>query len=431
MDFSRLLSRFAVAAMGLMFFTPESLLYAQGADEYIVQFQDGTTAAVRRAAAAEAGAAVRRIYGSVSAAAVHAPNDRALEALRRNPTVVAIVPNRPVFAYQSTNAPGGKKGGGSPQPPQSQVLPAGVARVGAARSDSNGAGVGVAILDTGIDLAHADLSVAPAGFSATGPSCQDGHGHGTHVAGTVAALDNTRDVVGVAPAAQLYCVKVLDNNGSGSDADVIAGLDWVLANHDQVSPPIKVINMSLGRPGSADDNPIMQQAIIALDEAGVSIVVAAGNDPFTEVSEHIPAAYSQVIAVASTTALSGSNQCQGVAGVIASDTASYFTTDGPDVTVSAPGDEREDISRSCFINAIGILSTKAGGGTTRMSGTSMAAPHVAGIAARHYQSSLGLSPSYVKGVIADTADRRNVAPLNSPSTAYTHDGVREGIAKAP
>ncbi len=89
------------------------------------------------------------------------------------------------------------------------------------------------------------------GFSAFGASCQDCQGHGTHV-GSVAARDNGADVLGIAPAAQLYCVKVLDNSGSGSDATVMAGLDWVLNNHNSVVP-IKVINMSNGWPGTVND----------------------------------------------------------------------------------------------------------------------------------------------------------------------------------
>ena len=129
---------------------------------------------------------------------------------------------------------------------------------------SDGAGVGVAILDTGVDLAHQDLAGAVDAFSAFGSSCQDDAGHGTHVAGIVGARDNGIDVVGVAPAAKLFCVKVLDQSGSGSDATVMAGLDWVLSTHASVTPSIRVINMSLGRPGTVDDNPAMRDLIAAL-----------------------------------------------------------------------------------------------------------------------------------------------------------------------
>ena len=419
-------------ALALVFLnSTESRLHAQGFEEYIVEFQDGTPPAARRVAAANAGAAIRFVYSGVSAAAVRVANEQALVALQRNPSVLSIVPNRPVFAYQQGAAINGNpnKGGGGGQ--QGQIIPPGVVRVGVPTSSSNGSGIGVAVLDTGIDLAHPDLAVALSGFSAFGASCQDGHGHGTHVAGTVAGRDNSSDVLGVAPASQLYCVKVLDNSGSGSDATILAGLDWVLNNHNSVVPAIKVINMSLGRPGTVNDNTVMRDLISRLDSVGISVVAAAGNDPLADVSEQIPAAYPQVIAVASTTARTGSNQCRLLGSAIAADTASYFTTDGIGVTVSAPGEEQEDVNRSCFIQSIGVLSTKLGGGTTRMSGTSMASPHVAGVAARYYQLNPALAPSEVKFWIAQNAIRPGVAPLDSPTSSYTFDGVKEGIAQGP
>ena len=405
------------------------MLFAQEAQRYIVQFRHGVAPAGRRAAASNAGAAASVVYTGVSAASVVVPNDRALRALRRNPDVVAVIPNRPVFAYQSADAKGaGKPGGGGPA---AQVVPAGVARVGSAHAGSDGAGVGVAVLDTGVDLSHTDLVGTVDAFSSFGPSCMDDQGHGTHVAGIIAARDNTRDVVGVAPAAQLYCVKVLDSTGSGSDESLMAGLDWVLSNHALVTPAIRVINMSLGRPGTVDDNPAMRDLVAALESAGVLIVASAGNDASADASGQIPAAYPTVAAVASTTAVSGSNQCRFLPAAVAADSASYFTTDGVKVLISAPGEEREDVSRSCLISSVGILSTKLGGGTTRLSGTSMSSPHVAGVAARHYQQNPAYSPSDVRGWIAADAARPGVAPLNSPSSGYTFDGVREGIAQAP
>lgn len=296
---------------------------------------------------------------------------------------------------------------------------------------SNGSGVGVAIVDTGIDLAHADLVVAGATFSAFGGSCQDNNGHGTHVAGIVAAQDNAIDVVGVAPQAQLYCVKVLDSAGSGSDETVMAGLDWVLDNRYAVVPPIRVVNMSLGRPGSVGDNGAFELLVRKLAGAGVAVVVAAGNDPASDVSEQIPAAYPDAMAVASTTAVAGSNQCRFLSDPIGADTASYFTTDGTGVLVSAPGEDKEDVNKGCFIKSAGILSTRLGGGTTRMSGTSMAAPHVAGIAARYFQQDLKFTVLEVGGfIVADAADK-GTAPLDSPTSSYTFDGEHEGIAQAP
>jgi hypothetical protein len=86
--------------------------------------------------------------------------------------------------------------------------------------------------------------------------------------------------------------------------------------------------MSLGRDGTVDDNPPLRAAVKKLYDAGVTIVVAAGNDATKEVSQKVPASYPEVLAVASTTAISGTNSCRWFSGVIAADTASYFTTDG-------------------------------------------------------------------------------------------------------
>ena len=405
------------------------VLFAQDSQDYIVQFRAGVTAAARRAAVGNAGANARFVYAGVSAASVRVPNAQALRALQGRSDVVAVIPNRAVFADQNATAKGKPGGGGGGV--TTQVVPAGVARVGVPRVGSDGSGIGVAVVDTGIDLTHPDLAGTVDAFSAFGGSCADDQGHGTHVAGIIAARDNTRDVIGVAPAAQLYCVKVLDSTGSGSDEAVMAGLDWVLTNHALVTPAIRVINMSLGRPGTVDDNPAMRDLVAALDTAGVSIVVAAGNDPAADVSGQIPAAYPTVAAVASTTAVGGSNLCRFLSAPIAADTASYFTTDGVKVLISAPGDEREDVSRACLLQATGILSLRLGGGTTRMSGTSMASPHVAGVAARFYQQNAAFSPSDVRGWITADASRPGVAPLDSPSSAYTFDGVREGVAQAP
>jgi len=416
--------RLVVAAL-LVMQGPAGVARAQGLDNYIVRFREGTSAAARAAVVRGAGAALGVDFRRVNAAAVKVPNENALAALRNNQSVLAVIPNRPVFAFQ--NGKGKPGGGGSGS---TQVVPAGVARVGVPTIDSNGLGVGVAVLDTGVDLAHPDLAGTVDALNAFGgPSCQDDEGHGTHVAGIIAARDNTVDVIGVAPKATIYCVKVLDSAGSGSDATIMSGLEWVLNNHASVVPAIKVVNMSLGRPGAVDDNPAMHDLVVALEGAGITVVVAAGNDAAAEVSGQIPAAYPEVIAVASTTALRGTNQCRFLSAPIGADTASYFTTDGAGVIVSAPGEEQENVSRGCFISSIGILSTRLGGGTTRMSGTSMASPHVAGVVARHYQAAFQVAD--IRQFLQLDADRIGTAPLDSPGSQYTYDGVREGIVRAP
>ena len=429
---SRFCLRFACAAIALFVaYEMSTPAVAQGRSHYIVTFRAGTNPGGRASAVANAGGSLRFNYNGVNAAAVAVPNDNALAALAKDPSVIGVVPDRLVFAIQdlgaNTRGNGKPSGGGGGS---AQVVPLGIARVGIPTSASNGDGIGVAVVDTGIDLAHADLGAPVNAFSAFGGSCADDEGHGTHVAGIVAARDNTIAVVVVAPKAQLFCVKVLDGSGSGADETVMAGLDWGLANHELVQTKIKVVNMSLGRPGSVDDNSSLHDLVKLLEAAGVAVVVSAGNDAAAEISQMIPAGYDEVIAVASATAAAGSNQCRWLASPIAADTASFFTTAGPNVVVTAPGEDSENVSRACLVSSTGILSTRLGGGTTRMSGTSMAAPHVAGVLARHYQANPLYTVSDVRQFLMLDAARKGIAPLDSPTSGYSFDGMRKASCGA-
>lgn len=365
-----------------------------------------------------AGAQIRFEYRLTNAVAATVSNHSILSDLSR--AGLMLIPDRRVTAIAKPD----KGGGGSGPPPQ--VVPEGVKRIGADGLTNTGIGVGVAIVDTGLDFKHADLMpVEGPCFDAFGGDCQDQNGHGTHVGGIVAARNNTIDVVGVAPGVALYSVRVLDASGSGSDSTVMAGLDWIGDN----TALIQVANMSLGRPGDANDNPALRDMVGALRDQGVTIVVSAGNSATSTTSEQVPAAYADVLPIASTTAIDGASSCNRVSGSIKADTASYFTTDGGGVTVSAPGEDKENVSRGCFISSSGILSLKRGGGTTRMSGTSMAAPHVAGVAALLIAAGV-TSPSAVKTRLQCSADRKGEAPLDAPTTSYSFDGTREGIVSA-
>lgn len=394
-------------------------------DRYLVQVAAGVDA---RTVAAAYGVAPDFVYQrAVLGFAGSIPSGR-LAALAADPRVVRMAPDRTVTAIAKPSANGGGGSGSA------QTVPAGVERIGATPGalDFTGSGVGVAVIDTGVDFNHADLlPLGALSYSAYGSSAQDNHGHGTHVAGIIAARHNSRDVVGVAPGATIYAVKVLDASGSGSDSAVTAGLDWVRTNAASAVPAIRVVNLSLGRAGSIDDNPVMHAAVQNLRAAGISIVVAAGNDASLEISQQVPAAYPEVMAIASATAQAGTTQSRIFTTPIAADTASYFTSDGAGVTVTAPGEDREDVSRAGFIQSLGILSTQLGGGVTRMSGTSMAAPHAAGVAALVYQKFPAVTVAEVEDRLQLGATRQGIAPLNSPTGSYTFDNVREGILNAP
>ena len=200
-----------------------------------------------------------------------------------------------------------------------------------------------------------------------------------------------------------------------------------------VVPNIRVVNMSLGRPRASnpvDDVPI-HNAVTALFNAGISVVVSAGNDPNFEANDNVPARFGEVMAIASTTAEDGNNaKCGRNRVQVKADTASYFTTDGSTITMSAPGASHENILKGCFLSAEGILSLNLGGGTTRKFGTSMAAPHVAGVLALMLEVGI-LSPDDARARLQDGAERVGDAPAHSPSGAYTFDGVKEGILSAP
>lgn len=409
-------------------------------DQYIIQVQAGVNAA---AVAARHGVAPRFLYAAaVNGFAGFIPPGL-VRRVQNDPQIVSIAPDRIVSAIGKPDAAGKPGSGGTTT--TGQVVPLGVKRIGAAPGTVGftGAGVGVAVVDTGIDLGHADFrradgtsAVSSDSFSAFGGLGQDDNGHGTHVAGTVGAQNNSIDVVGVASGATLYAVKVLNSAGSGLDSEVIAGLDWIAANADLVSPAIRVVNMSLGRRASADDS-AMHTAIHNLTAANIAVVVAAGNDSSLEASQQVPSGFAEVIAVASSTAANGKANKKGQ--YIRADTASYFTSDGAQVTISAPGEDQEDLS-AVMIQSVGILSTRLGGGTTRMSGTSMSSPHTAGVVALLWEqalvpapdgSTLTLTPEQVRAKISSGAAAGGVAPLNSPTSSYTFDGVREGVLSAP
>ncbi|MDP1819908.1 MAG: S8 family serine peptidase [Acidimicrobiales bacterium] len=264
-----------------------------------------------------------------------------------------------------------------------QSIPTGVDRIQADTSSQlagNGSGavsgVAVAVIDTGSGP-HADLNVVGGKNCSTGRSYNDGNGHGTHVAGTIGAKDDSAGVVGVAPGVPIYSVRVLNNAGSGSWSSVACGIDWVTANASRLG--IKVASMSLGGAGADDgncgntNNDALHKAICGSVAAGVTYVVAAGNDN-ADLKGFTPAAYDQVLTVTAEADFNGqpgggaAATCRADVDETAADFSNYATlTADQGHTIAAPG--------------VCILSTWKGGGYNTISGTSMATPHVSGVAA--------------------------------------------------
>jgi len=331
---------------------------ASAADRYIVVLTPGSDSrAVANEHARRHGATVHFVYGAaLRGYAATIPAAR-LEQVRRDPRVDYVEPDGTMRAI-------------------AQTLPWGIDKIDADLSSTlagNGSGavssVNSYVIDTGIDTAHADLNVVGHVNFASGPN-KDCNGHGTHVAGTVAAEDNTSDVVGVAPGAPLTGVKVLGCGGSGTTSGVIKGVDWVTANARKPA----IANMSLG--GGASQ--ALDDAVVRSANSGVFYALAAGNDGAD--------------ACNSSPARAGAGTNNGIATVAATDSndrETSWSNYGSCVDIWAPG--------------ASILSTKRGGGTTTMSGTSMASPHVGGGGALYLSSNAGASPASVEESLKSAA----------------------------
>ncbi len=207
-----------------------------------------------------------------------------------------------------------------------QVIPPGITLVHApvVWPVKQGDGVNVVVLDTGIDFNHPDLKDAYAGgFNTLDPTAPplDDNEHGTHCAGIIAAANNSIGVVGVAPRVHLWAVKVLNSSGSGRDANIIQGIDWVIGQKQKLGGNW-VMSLSLGSP---DPAPLEEQAFQSASDAGIIAVAASGNDSTDTVPAPVgyPAAYSTVIAVGAIDA--------------STSTIAFFSNQGPELKLVAPG----------------------------------------------------------------------------------------------
>jgi subtilisin family serine protease len=271
---------------------------------------------------------------------------------------------------------------------------------------TRGEGVSVAVLDTGVDADHPDLSVEKwQEFDDTGSPVNsqpnDGDGHGTHVSGTVTGAENPAGGVpsfGVAPGAALYGVKVLDDNGRGSFAQIIAGMQWAVDNDADI------ISMSLGADGFYDQfiDPVRNA-----NTAGTLVVASAGNNGAG--SSGSPGNVYDSIAVGA------SNSNQGIAGF-----SSGETVDTAADWSSPPADwPSQYVVPDIAAPGVNVLSSVPGGGyDDTYSGTSMAAPHVSGAAALLQSATArNLSVERIETLLVDTATKPDGAPTD-PDTRY-------------
>jgi subtilisin family serine protease len=240
---------------------------------------------------------------------------------------------------------------------------------------ASGLGVHAYVIDTGMDTTHPEFTGRVGeGFSATGGGFLDDNGHGTHVAGTLGGTE-----FGIAKDVVLHPVKVL-RNGTGTDADVIAGIDWVTRHVQEHGWPA-VANMSLG----GSPAPALDLALCRSIQAGVSYTVAAGN----ESADACGSSPSRVL------------QAIGAGASDRSDARASFSNTGGCVDLFAPGRD--------------ITSARNGGGSTTLSGTSMAAPHVAGVAALCEQRNPGSTPAQVERCVLDAATRDHLSGIGQDS----------------
>ena len=319
---------------------------------YLVTLRPGLPAAQRVSVSASAiqamGGTLHHQYAHALQGFAASLPDEAVGKLRADPAVLRVEPDRYVSASGSqSNPPWGLDRIDQTSLPLNRTYTYG----------RTGKGVDVYVVDTGVRVTHRELTGrARSGFSAImdGRGTDDCNGHGTHVAGTIGG-----NTYGVAKEADIYAVRVLNCQGSGTDAQVIAGIDWV-AEHHQAGRPA-VANMSLG--GEATET--LDDAVKAAVADGVTFVVAAGNES-QDACNVSPARTPEAVTVGATNSW---------------DWRALYSNFGRCVDIFAPGS--------------GVLSSYGSGdsATATLSGTSMASPHVAGAAALYLEANPTATPA--------------------------------------
>jgi len=392
----------ATVAVVLLLLVPAAAAHA-ATDSVIVKYKAGASAA-SRSAVADRAAVVRRV-GTIAAngaQVVQVSGDAATAAatLNRSASVEYAEPNVELHALAIPNDAQFNQLYGLNNTGQTGGLadadidaPEGWDAGGLGSFPATG-GVKVGIVDTGIDVNHEDLSgkLVDCGRASTlfgtvsNGNCADDNDHGTHVSGTIAAkANNGVGVAGVAFNSPLSMCKALNAVGSGSTAGVANCITWLVQRGS------KIISMSLG--GGASST--MQTAVRNASNAGALIIAAAGNDG--DATLNYPAAYPEVVSVAAT-----DNR----------DARASFSNANSDVEIAAPG--------------VNILSTKRGGGYVSFSGTSMATPHVAGVAALIWGKNPGFTAAQVRSKLDASVDDKGPAGRD-PSFGFGRVNLQKAL----
>ena len=313
----------------------------------------------------------RQFRRAFRGAAIELAAGQSIEDVARLPYVTAVYADAEVHALSSS---GGQA-----------ILPVQDRRDRLSSTNANGSGIIVAVLDTGVDAAHPALAgkvIAGWDFVNDDPFPMDDHRHGTHVAGIIAAQSDV--MTGVAPAASIRAYKVLNAEGRGLTSDVIAALERVIDpdGDGNTSDHAHIANLSLGMRGHGDDP--MARAVENAVAAGVIVTAAAGNDEsFHAIGT--PAAAPSAITV-------GASWVDDE-GIL---TVAHFSSRGPTPQSAA-------IKPDVVAPGVRIVSTGLNGGYIELSGTSMAAPYVAGLAALLLEQHPDWTPARMKAALVSTA----------------------------